>query len=416
MKRGVIWGVILATGLSVTSAYAEERYGFVLKWGGMGTESGKFNEPTDIAIDSENNIYVVELRNKRIQKFTAQGEFIIKWGKYGNSNGEFEYPMGIAVDSNDNIYVADTCNHRIQKFTKEGKFITKWGSYGTKTGEFDHPTDIAVDSKNNIYVVEWFNHRIQKFTSSGEFIAKWGSCGTQAGQFLFPFGRTIDITIDSNDNIYVSDTGNHRVQKFTISGEFITKGDSYGGENGQFKYPSGIAVDTKDNVYVIDIENYHIQKFTSSGEFITKWGSEGIENGQFKGPVDIEIDKCGNVYIVDVGTSYIQKFIPLPSFEETSSSIPVYPNPYREDFPHKYIVFGKSEEPLKRLPEYGTIKIYTIVGELVKSLTITPADGGTKKWYVDNESCEKVASGIYIYCITDSERGWKYKGKIGIIR
>ena len=92
-------------------------------------------------------------------------QFNIKWGSYGTGNGQFISPSGIAVDSSNNVYVVDAGNNRIQKFTSNGTFITTWGSYGTGNGQFISPSGIAVDSSNNVYVVDAGNNRIEIFVS-----------------------------------------------------------------------------------------------------------------------------------------------------------------------------------------------------------------------------------------------------------
>ncbi len=169
---------------------------------------------------------------------------------------------------------------------------------------FFWPNGIALESSGNVYVAETWNCRIQKFTSSGQFVTRWGSEGSGDGQFNYPEG----IAIDSSGNVYVADTNNHRIQKFTSNGQFITKWGSSGSGDGQFNYPEGIAIDSSGNVYVADTGNDRIQKFTSNGQFITKWGSSGSGDGQFSAPGGIALDSSGNVYVADTGNHRIQKF------------------------------------------------------------------------------------------------------------
>jgi tripartite motif-containing protein 71 len=109
--------------------------------------------------------------------------------------------------------------------------------------------------------------------------------------FSYPSG----VAVDSSGNVYVADSGNHRIQKFNSSGSFITKWDSYGPGDGQFYSPYGFAVDSSDNVYVADSENGRIQKFDAAGNFITKWGSYGSGDGQFYSPYGFAVDSSGNV-------------------------------------------------------------------------------------------------------------------------
>ena len=153
-------------------------------------------------------------------------------------SGQFYYPFGIAVDqTSGNVYVTDTFNQRIQKFVATGEFIRTWGTFCAIStgqecvdedglgplplgnGEFYYPFDIAVDqTSGNVYVTDTGNNRIQVFTRTGNFIGAWGSLGTDNGQFYYPFDIAVDQT---SGNVYVTDTLNQRIQVFTRTGNFI---------------------------------------------------------------------------------------------------------------------------------------------------------------------------------------------------
>ena len=90
--------------------------------------------------------------------------FVSKWGTDGTGDGQFRYPSDIAVASDDNVYVADAWNHRMQKFTSRGVFVSKWGTEGSGDGEFSGPRGLAVASDGSVYVADGHNHRIQKFS------------------------------------------------------------------------------------------------------------------------------------------------------------------------------------------------------------------------------------------------------------
>ena len=285
----------------------------ITRWGSYGLGDGQFSVPSWIATDSNGNVYVTERDHSRIQKFTANGEFITKWGSQGSGDGQFKGLLhGIAADSSGNIYVVDSANYRIQKFNSDGAFITKWGTYGSGDGEFDwhggsHPdAGIAIDGSGNVYVVDSGNHRIQKFNSDGAFITKWGSSGSGDGKFGFAVGIVVDVI----GNVYVTDWNpdNHPIQKFNSNGEFITKWGGLGSGNGEFHCPHGIAADVSGNVYVADIWNNRIQKFTANGEFTIKWGTDSSGNGEFSGPQGIAVGSSENVYVVDTYNNRIQKF------------------------------------------------------------------------------------------------------------
>ena len=177
------------------------------------------------------------------------------------------------------------------------EFLLKWGSQGSGNGQFQYPYGIAIDSFGNVYVADSANHRIQKFTSEGGFITKWGSQGSGNGQFRTPY----DVAIDSSGNVYVADRYNNRIQKFDSSGNPITE---WGSSN-----PGGIAVDSFDNVYVAeDNPSNLIKKFDSNGNLVTTWGSWGTGDGYFKRPKGVAVDSDGYVYVVDMWNHRIQKF------------------------------------------------------------------------------------------------------------
>jgi tripartite motif-containing protein 71 len=184
------------------------------------------------------------------------------------------------------------------------QFVTQWGSDPLGDGQLYYPRAVAVDASENVYVVDTGNCRIQKFSSAGVFIEKWGSYGSGDGQFSYPRA----VAVDASGNVYVVDTGNDRIQKFSSSGVFITKWGSEGSGDGQFKYPESIAVDASGYIYVADCEKNNIQKFSSSGSFVTKWGSGGSGDGQFDCPRGMAFDASGNIYVVDAVHYRIQKF------------------------------------------------------------------------------------------------------------
>jgi DNA-binding beta-propeller fold protein YncE len=172
--------------------------------------------PSPRAIDVDiygKNIYIADISKNQIYKYNSNGQVIAKWGSGGSGDGQFRSPWGIAVDRyhTKRIYVADTGNNRVQVFNSNGKFINKWGSKGSGDLQFNSPIDIAVDTgSGNVYVLDRKNARVQVFSSDGEYLGKWGKHGGNNNEFIDPYG----ITIDSEDRVYVMDSGNHRVQVF----------------------------------------------------------------------------------------------------------------------------------------------------------------------------------------------------------
>jgi tripartite motif-containing protein 71 len=139
--------------------------------------------------------------------------------------------------------------------TENYSFIRQIGSSGSSDGQFISPRDVAVDSSGNVFVADTGNHRIQKFDKNGKLLANWGSEGRGDGQFIFPYS----ISLDSSGNVYVGDANNLRIQKFDNKGHFITKW----GTNGT---PYYIEVNSSGCVYV-DISSY-VEIYDSNGKFL----------------------------------------------------------------------------------------------------------------------------------------------------
>jgi len=282
---------------------------FVTQWGAKGTNAGRFNKPAGIARDGEGNVYVVDTGNSRIQKFSADGLFIRQWGGPGNGEGQFSAPRGIAIDEEGNVYVVDTGNSRIQKFSADGLFIRQWGGPGNGEGQFAAPCGIAIDKEGNAYVTDRDNHRIQKLTADGIFIKQWGMMGKGEGQFYKPTG----IATDGKGNVYVVEPGESgkyspRIQKFSTYGLYLTKWESGGSSSGYFNYPWGIAIHSDNTVYVTDDGNNRIQRFTPAGQYLEQWGAWGAGEGQFNGPYGIAVSGNGDIFITEIWNNRIQKF------------------------------------------------------------------------------------------------------------
>lgn len=217
---------------------------------------------------------------------------------YGSGDGEtLTSQGGMAVDSSGNIYIVDSANHRVQKFNSAGVYQSPFGVEGTGDGEFSGPKDIAIDSLGFIYVVDQGNSRVQKFNSAGVYQLQFGVEGNGDGEFAGGvFGGLFAIYIDSLDNVYVVDTGNHRVQKFNTSGEYQSQFGTVGLGNGQFTQPGRMAVDSSGNIYVTDTGNVRVQKFNSAGVYQSHFLTSGAGIGA---PSSVTLDHMGNIYIPD---------------------------------------------------------------------------------------------------------------------
>lgn len=166
--------------------------------------SGMLISPHGLHVDKDGNVWVTDNgdvggKGQQVFKFSREGTLLMTLGKAGVKGTDaetFDQPSDVAVASNGDVFVSDGhVNSRIVKFSKGGKFIKTWGKKGTGPGEFDLPHALAFDSRGRLFVGDRSNSRIQIFDQEGNFLAEWRQ-----------FGRPSGIFIDRNDTLYVTDS------------------------------------------------------------------------------------------------------------------------------------------------------------------------------------------------------------------
>ena len=268
---------------------------FAGKGAGVGSTDGsgadaRFNGVIDVATDSFGNVYAADANNYTIRKISASGlvsTFAGASGVPGTADGRgseirFVSPGGVAIDNNNNLYVVDNSSGTIRKIPTTG---SNAGVSSTIASGFNAPRGMAVDIVGNIYVADRNNHNIRKITPDGTLstFAGTGSPGSSDGKgvaasFTNPWG----VATDSLGNVYVTDNGNQTIRKITPAGEVKTlagevgvAGNSDGGGIARFFSPRGIVVNQAGNVYVADTSNHTIRKITPDGVVSTVVGLAG---------------------------------------------------------------------------------------------------------------------------------------------
>ena len=195
------------------------------------------------------------------------------------------------------------------------------GGQGTANGQFNLPHGIAADTAGNIYVADTGNGRIEKFSPDGAFVSSLGSKGAGYGQLGDPNG----IAVDRQGNIYVSESLNHRIQKLTPDGTFIA---DWRGPDPQFYGPRKIAIGPDQSLYVVDQGRNRIVRFDKDFKTLATWGEKGKANGQFDDPTSVTVDPVSNkVFVADPRNQRIQVFDASGKFE-TSWPVPEWGKPY----------------------------------------------------------------------------------------
>jgi DNA-binding beta-propeller fold protein YncE len=221
--------------------------------------------PYYIALDRDNNLYVVGMGDKKIFILDKNGIVIrkIDFEQYVKS------PGGIVLDSqNSRIYLVDMTESKVAVFDISGKHLFSFGKFGDKDGEMNRPTSITINHKGEIIVGDTMNARIQIFNSEGKFLRKLGQRGDGAADFQILKG----VAVDSDDNIYVTDGKANQIKIFNTNGQFLMSfGTAYSVTHslreapGGFLLPQGINIDETNTIYVVDLANVRFQVFKYLG-------------------------------------------------------------------------------------------------------------------------------------------------------
>jgi DNA-binding beta-propeller fold protein YncE len=230
---------------------------------------------------------------------------------YGGEGFQFDSPRDIAFAQDGTIYVADSRNHRILHLDQEGQLLHSWGTFAASDystnvmappGTFNEPWGLGIGSDGSVYVADTWNNRIQKFTSVGEFVTMWGQFG--AAETPYHFWGPRDIAVDDQGRIFVTDTGNKRIVIFDSDGNNLGAFGGAGLGIGQFDEPVGITVDDQGRLYIADTWNMRIQIMIPAGETLSypthitwdidAWFSDSLDNKPF-----LAIDEDYNTYVGD---------------------------------------------------------------------------------------------------------------------
>ncbi|MCA9190246.1 MAG: hypothetical protein KDB03_00735 [Planctomycetales bacterium] len=280
-----------------------------LVWGRRGFSEGRFQTPRAIAVDAQNQLYIVD-KTGRIQVFSADGEYLRGWKMPLTANGK---PTGLSFSDDNQLMVADTHYFRVLFFTLQGELIeerTIGGVNGDGNGEFRFVTDVVQDARGHFFVGQYgLSDCIQEFGPTGEFIRRWGTQGELPGDF----SRPQCLVLDERGYLWVADACNHRFQVFDVSSSsnvppIVTCWGVNGRRPGQLNTPYGFVFDMDGTLLVSEYGNHRCQRFSREGHFLDVWGEAGAGPGQFSTPWGLALDANRNLHILDSLNNRVQRF------------------------------------------------------------------------------------------------------------
>ena len=221
----------------------------------FGPEESRVNVPLGVAISADNTVFVASCHC--VRKFTLEGQFVASVGSRGSGPLQFNVPFAIAYNgTNNRLYVCDTNNHRITILNHDLTFHGSFGSEGHDAGYFNCPDGLSVDSKGNVLVADYLNNRVQVFNASGHHLSS--ITHTTPGEKL---QRPISVAVGPDDWVYVVEQSLNRVSVFDKNHKYIKSFGKRGNKVGEFDDPYAIAVNDDGCVYVSDTGNSRVQVF-----------------------------------------------------------------------------------------------------------------------------------------------------------
>jgi DNA-binding beta-propeller fold protein YncE len=271
--------------------------------GGKGANLDQLKRPRGAFVDDTGAIYITD-DNLRVVKWEFGASIGVKvagFGGKGSNNDQFElYLHNLAVNKEGTMFICDNGNQRVMRWIENARsgevILSTINCFG-----------VALDDEGSLYVSNLDENLILKYhenSAGGQIVAGGNGQGSALNQFdrpHFPF-------VDHNFNIFIPDTDNLRIMKWSNGS---TTGIIVSEDNGlnQLSAPHAVVVDELDTIYIVDHNLHHVIRWfkdAQSGEIL--FGGYGNQTNQLAYPTDIDFDREGNLYITDRNNHRIQKY------------------------------------------------------------------------------------------------------------
>ncbi len=274
-------------------------------------EGWSFVDIGGLAVDLEDNVYVLSRSDRPVLVFNRDGEIMRHWGE-----GFFRRAHGARLASDGSIFCTDDGDHFVARFSPTGDLLMTIGQRGlpSDTGyrhtwdvfqststiayagpPFNRPTGVATAPNGDIFVSDGYgNCRIHHFDASGALQHSWGKPGGEPGHFRLPH----DIAIDHLGRLLVADRENSRIQLFAQEGTLLSIWHDV-------IRPTGIGVDSDGLVYVSEL-CLRVSVFDQDGTLVTRWGNASAirDEALFLAPHAVAVDSRGDVYVGEVSKTH----------------------------------------------------------------------------------------------------------------
>ena len=236
------------------------------------------NKPYGVAI-FDGKIYVVDTRGPGYAVFDLvkqRFDFVP-----GSGGGRMQKPINISIDQDGAKYITDTGREQVLAFDRDDRFVRAYGA----EKEYK-PADVAV-ADDRLYVCDLKAHQIVVLDkASGKVLSRFGKVGSKDGELFYP----TNIALSPDGHLYVTDTGNYRVQKFTLDGRHVRSYGTVGSGLGQFARPKGVALDRDGRMYVVDAAFENVQVLDNDGKLLLFFGGPGDSPENINLPTAITVD------------------------------------------------------------------------------------------------------------------------------
>ncbi|MEU7137349.1 SMP-30/gluconolactonase/LRE family protein [Streptomyces sp. NPDC046261] len=330
-------------------------------WSGDGHSavSAGLDCPTGVAIDDLGNLYIADVATDRVRKVDAKTGTIHAFAGNGLPtfggddkpavSAHLWSPSDVAVDAQGNVYIADADNHRVRKVDAATATITTVAGTGKPghsgddkpavTSQLSNPRGVALDAGGNLYIADTDNQRLRRVDAKTGTITTVAGNGSQDGSgddgpaAKAALNAPRGVAVDAQGNVYIADTGNHRVRRVDAATATITtvagtgkpghSGDGEPAVKAQLSSPSGVAVDSDGNLFVaeygtnrvrrVDAVTRTIDPVAGTGHPTFSGDTGAAVRAELASPRGVAVDRQGNLYIADTGNHRVRKVTGLPS-------------------------------------------------------------------------------------------------------